>query len=510
VFLVAGDVGSRIAEGDAMKIFICWSTNRGLQFAEATQRWITGIFADRVQATLSVNIEKGAVWFEELSEALRQARVGLICLTAEAVTSPWIHFEAGILAKTLHEDVRQPATTNQSTQLRIFPFLNGVELGALKGPLSAYQTTSAADKDDAWRLIETVLSVLVTDRAASGAAGTSEPEPPSRKTVHRRFEETWDAFQADLRKIEPAKLAEIVPEFERLFQRKTFNESMYDCLTQGWLERHNRARDVHATLSANQPVVRRACRRYVADMFDALMREVDAYTMCLGVLLGRERLPIEDTGRLKFDERGVAVACEGRRTRIKNLVARLADERQAPFFDEAFQFEAAETLPEKKRLLNRKAADIRHDKEAFNTLMQNETGTGIEEQRNKDRCRDSEWDFDRVVYYVWQEETSQELAVEAQLRCARGELERIVAGIGDPLLLTLHHGLRTLKRAVAMSSNSPLKDEVITLSDRILAVAKDDHPSAIACEIRQTVADLRMAVGRSAPASVPSKPTAVA
>ena len=86
-----------------MKIFLCWSGERSRQFATAASQFLTDIFDDVVEPVISSDIEKGAVWFEDLSDTLRQARVGLLCLTPEAVGSPWIHFEAGILAKVLHD-----------------------------------------------------------------------------------------------------------------------------------------------------------------------------------------------------------------------------------------------------------------------------------------------------------------------------------------------------------------------------------------------------------------------
>ena len=64
--------------------------------------------------------------------------------------------------------------------------------------------------------------------------------------------------------------------------------------------------------------------------------------MCLSKLLGTGDAPIHaETGQLRFDNPGIAAACEKQRKRILWLVERLSDKKQAPVFDEAFQFEEA-------------------------------------------------------------------------------------------------------------------------------------------------------------------------
>ncbi|HEY1302483.1 MAG TPA: hypothetical protein VGF24_02980 [Vicinamibacterales bacterium] len=475
-----------------MKIFICWSRQRGKKFAEASRDWLKNVFGDMVDPVISVDIDKGSIWFDDLADTLREARIGLICLTPEAIESPWIHFEAGILAKVLHErptgtpaapgaPAAASATESRSAALRIFPFLHGIDGTALKGPLAAYQSTSTSDKDDVRRLVEAIQLVV---------AGVS-PDPVDRtrrRGLHAAFDKHWDGFQTALERIPPARLTEIVPSFDSLFRRKTFNESMFDCLKQGWLERYDAARSVETTLRANQPAVRKSCRRYAADMFDALVAEVSAYAMNQSVLLGKEPAPIDAQGRVAFPLPGIAEACERNRKRIKHFVARLADERQAPFFDEAFQFESSETAAERKRVIHRKTAEMRRDKSGFAEHMNAESDTGVEGQRNKDRCRDSEWDLDRIVYYAWVEETSSDVSLVTQLKCVRLELERMAAGAAEPFLMALLYALRALSRAPA--SSDPIQSaSAAKLIERVKASIESKSGEHFA-ELRQALDDL--------------------
>lgn len=115
---------------------------------------------------------------------------------------------------------------------RVFPLLYDITGEVLKGPLSVYQSTSARDLDDVLRLIEAIYQIM------------PEKERMEFTEVTKRLRKHWDSFQTPLSNIPRIELKEIVPEFEGLFRRKTFQESMYDCLSQDWLGRYNGARDV--------------------------------------------------------------------------------------------------------------------------------------------------------------------------------------------------------------------------------------------------------------------------
>jgi hypothetical protein len=140
------------------KIFLCWSGTRSRRFAEAIKAWLPQVLGESVETSMSTQIEKGAEWFDELRNALDNAHCGILCLTPEAIGSPWIHFEAGLLVQALSQ-ARDPAAEN-ARERRVFPLLYGVKEGALAGPLSVYQSTSVTDFDDVFKLIEAILQFL--------------------------------------------------------------------------------------------------------------------------------------------------------------------------------------------------------------------------------------------------------------------------------------------------------------------------------------------------------------
>ena len=50
-----------------------------------------------IEFFLSAGIEKGALWFGELTSNLQKAKAGVVCLTPQNLLSPWMHFEVGAL-----------------------------------------------------------------------------------------------------------------------------------------------------------------------------------------------------------------------------------------------------------------------------------------------------------------------------------------------------------------------------------------------------------------------------
>lgn len=50
-----------------MKLFICWSGARSKAFAEILKMWLPKVLGDTIEPRVSMDISKGAVWFEELS-----------------------------------------------------------------------------------------------------------------------------------------------------------------------------------------------------------------------------------------------------------------------------------------------------------------------------------------------------------------------------------------------------------------------------------------------------------
>jgi len=87
----------------------------------------------------SESIEKGARWSSHIGKELEEARFGLVILTKENLSSRWLHFEAGAVAKSVDES-------------RLAPLLFGLRPADVLQPLSQFQITTFA-KDDVLKLL---------------------------------------------------------------------------------------------------------------------------------------------------------------------------------------------------------------------------------------------------------------------------------------------------------------------------------------------------------------------
>jgi hypothetical protein len=110
-----------------MKVFISWSGDHSKQLAEAIRDWLPNVMQFVKPYFTPADIEKGARWANEISQELGQSQIGIIAMTAENLTSPWIMFEAGAISKVVEE------------KARVCPIVFGIAKTDLVGPLASFQ-----------------------------------------------------------------------------------------------------------------------------------------------------------------------------------------------------------------------------------------------------------------------------------------------------------------------------------------------------------------------------------
>lgn len=108
----------------ARRVFISWSGETSRVVAQGLKDAIESAFArDEVTVFFSrVDIAAGTEWYQAIKDEVENSAVGIICLTPENVSAPWIYYEAG--AMTMRYD--RPAA--------VIPLLVNVELPA-RSPL---------------------------------------------------------------------------------------------------------------------------------------------------------------------------------------------------------------------------------------------------------------------------------------------------------------------------------------------------------------------------------------
>ena len=119
----------------------------------------------------SRDIDRGALWFSEISERLRDTGTGIVCITAENKNRPWLLFEAGALAKGISSN-------------RVCTFLIDLKPEDIKDPLAQFNHTTP-DIESMRGLIETLNSRL------------PEGERLEKEDLDASFQTYWPKFERE-------------------------------------------------------------------------------------------------------------------------------------------------------------------------------------------------------------------------------------------------------------------------------------------------------------------------
>ena len=91
----------------------------------------------------SQDIAKGDRGLSVIADQLDGHDYGLVVLTSANLQSPWLHFEAGALAKSLGSGF-------------VSPLLLDITESDVVGPLAQFQNTTLTDKEDVWKLVNDI------------------------------------------------------------------------------------------------------------------------------------------------------------------------------------------------------------------------------------------------------------------------------------------------------------------------------------------------------------------
>lgn len=129
-----------------MKVFISWSGARSRAVAELLDEWIQCVLQAVTPWMSSKDIDRGSIWFSEISDQLKDTKIGIVCLTQNNKNKPWILFESGALAKGL-------------SSTRVCTFLIDLESSDVGNPLAQFNHTFPT-KESVWDLVRTLNSAL--------------------------------------------------------------------------------------------------------------------------------------------------------------------------------------------------------------------------------------------------------------------------------------------------------------------------------------------------------------
>lgn len=151
-----------------MRVFMSWSGERSRQVGELFDQWLQCVIQAVDPWMSTKDIDRGALWFTEINNQLKEISVGIIVLTKENKDKPWILFEAGALAKGL--------STN-----RVCVILVDLESSEVRDPLAQFNLT-LPNKDGIWQLVSTLNSSL-------------QENALKEKVLSQVFETYWPQFE---------------------------------------------------------------------------------------------------------------------------------------------------------------------------------------------------------------------------------------------------------------------------------------------------------------------------
>lgn len=128
--------------GAIVKVFLSWSGQRSRAVAELLNEWIACVLQAARPWISTHDIGSGTVWFNEIQTQLSETSVGIVCLTQENKTKPWILFEAGALAKGISAS-------------RVCTFLIDLKHSDVEMPLAQFNHTSP-ERDSMRHLVQSL------------------------------------------------------------------------------------------------------------------------------------------------------------------------------------------------------------------------------------------------------------------------------------------------------------------------------------------------------------------
>lgn len=245
-----------------MKVFISWSGQTSHKVAKVLRDWLPSVIQSIRPYVSSEDIDKGARWSSDIAGELDAASFGILCLTPDNISAPWINFEAGALGKSVEKS-------------KVCPFLFDLQRSDVDGPLLQFQST-VFEKDDVFKLIQSM-------NFACGAETLEETR------LQRTFEVWWPNLEASLasipKNIEPEeifdkdnenqKLSKVIEEILELSRsnhkilRDPSSLLPSEYLEHAWIKSRKR-NDIHPDALKDIIRVAQAMRKIVKDDFFAL------------------------------------------------------------------------------------------------------------------------------------------------------------------------------------------------------------------------------------------------
>lgn len=157
-----------------MKVFLSWSGEKSHKVALVFRDWFPSVIQSLVPYVSSEDIDKGTRWSTDIAKELEDSTFGILCVTKENLTAPWLTFEAGALSKTMDKTF-------------VSPFLFDIKRSEVNGPILQFQSTIFSEDD--------VLKLVKTLNKACGE------EQLTDERLEKAFNVWWPTLEEELAKL---------------------------------------------------------------------------------------------------------------------------------------------------------------------------------------------------------------------------------------------------------------------------------------------------------------------
>ncbi len=157
-----------------MKVFLSWSSEQSHKVALVFRDWLPSVIQSIEPYVSSEDIDKGARWSTDIAQELEDSSYGILCVTKENMSAPWLTFEAGALSKTMDKSF-------------VSPFLFDIKRSEVQGPILQFQST-IFEKGDIKKLVE-------------GLNKASEQETLSDERLTKAFDVWYPTLEEELNKL---------------------------------------------------------------------------------------------------------------------------------------------------------------------------------------------------------------------------------------------------------------------------------------------------------------------
>jgi hypothetical protein len=184
--LVAAGFEGATCDLPIMDVFIGWSGERSAQLAKAVHHWLPRIIQNAHPFMSQRDIGAGADWSREIHERLDGALFGIICITAENISEPWINYETGAL-------------TNGPNKPAVCPLLLRLDPREITGPFTRLMA-KVADHEGILQLVTSI------------AAKLPDGERVDPQIITSAFKMVWPNLQNDIEAIPETVQAKPIPD----------------------------------------------------------------------------------------------------------------------------------------------------------------------------------------------------------------------------------------------------------------------------------------------------------